>query len=431
MALTAEDRIMNARIRLLMENMFFGYLLVRFKYEMTDLPMEAQPGDPPNLTRTFSVNANGLIKYNKQFVAKMTDDNVLAVLCHEVLHVALEHILRTPRRVRTEPRLHQIWNLAIDLVANAILAAEGFKLPTELEGMKGCGIVPKLDGANAWSYTFEQFGVTVTNVLKRTAEEVFHLLLRSLPQDLSNGMPGGFDSHEGCADGDPLDQEQTDKLAREWSGRVAEAAAAARSKGQLPGGLAGLLDKVAESKVNWRARLWQFVQSHAVSGFTWARPCRRALAIGVYLPSPYKENLELVLSADSSGSVSKECLARQIGEAQAIVQAMDNVKATMIISDAAIHEVFELDKFNVAAWLAQEHKWGRGGTSHGPVVDWILENKPEARLYVCMTDGYSDIETTFKRLPDSCHRLIMLAGNYKPESSFADVAETIVVEEDA
>lgn len=108
---------------------------------------------------------------------------------------------------------------------------------------------------------------------------------------------------------------------------------------------------------------------------------------------------------------------------------LQNVTATMIICDAQIHEVFDLDKFNLEQWLKDKHNWGRGGTSHRPVVDWILENKPDARLYVAMTDGYSDIQTEFERLPSSLHRLIMLAGAHVSEESLSCAADTIIVED--
>lgn len=426
MALPATDRVMKARISLLADNPFFGYLLVRFKYLMlaSDNPEDKCP------CKTMSVDAKGNIRFYDKFVAELTDRQLMAVLCHEVLHVALEHILRAPRRVRTEPRLGLVWNYSIDLVANAMLLEEGFELPAKTASV-GEFIVPTRDTSygqkdKGWEYTFKNFGVHIDKILSRSAEEVFHVLLRALPPDISNG-PAGFDVHEM---GDSLGEDQKDEIGREWSGRVAEAAASARSKGKLPGSLAGLLGKVAESKVNWRARLWQFVQSHAISGFSWARPSRKAIAAGVYLPVPYRENLEVVLSADSSGSISQTCLGAQIGEAQAIVKCMSNVKATMIVCDAQVQEVFDLDKFNLDEWLASKHNWGRGGTSHRPVVDWINENKPDARLYVCMTDGYSDIESCFKELSPSLHKLILLAGEHVPEGNLSAHADTILVEED-
>ena len=422
MALSAKDRVMRARIKLLTDSPFFGYLLVRFKYkELEDT--DGQPGDP----KTFAVTYKGDLLYYRSFVEKLTDEKwVTGILVHEVLHVALEHLFRTPRDARHDRRLARIWNYATDLVANATLLDSGFALPARIGDMEFLVPTRDVNDGRGWRYEFKEWGVKIDKLLGRTAEEIYHALLRALPPDLSGG-PCGFDRHVE-PDGD-MDPDQLEEIGREWSGKVAEAAAVARGKGKLPGSLAGLLGKVDEAKVNWRAYLWQFVQSHTVSGYSYARPSRKAIALGVYLPMPYRENLELVVSVDSSGSISQQSLAEQVSEAQAIVRSMANVKATILVCDARVHEAFDLDKFNMDEWLAAKHTWGRGGTSHRPVVEWINANKPEARLYVCMTDGQSDIEACFGDLPHGMSTLILLAGAHVPESRLRPYASTIIVED--
>jgi len=73
-------------------------------------------------TQTMATDGKS-IYFNRTFVQNSTDDQLLAVLFHEGLHVSLGHHLR---RGSIEPRL---WNMAADYAINLIVRDARLSLP--------------------------------------------------------------------------------------------------------------------------------------------------------------------------------------------------------------------------------------------------------------------------------------------------------------
>ena len=63
------------------------------------------------------------IFWNRAFVDSITEQEVVGVFAHEVLHILFKHALRIRGRV------HQTWNIACDYAINHILKRGGFTLP--------------------------------------------------------------------------------------------------------------------------------------------------------------------------------------------------------------------------------------------------------------------------------------------------------------
>ena len=62
------------------------------------------------------------ILYNREFVEKLNSDEQVFLFAHEVCHIAFDHILRS------ENRIHKLWNIATDAVINASLKGDGLPL---------------------------------------------------------------------------------------------------------------------------------------------------------------------------------------------------------------------------------------------------------------------------------------------------------------
>ena len=78
--------IEKAKVRLMLKHPFFGSILLR-------RPMEATDEIP-----TACVTAEGAIKYNPDLVESMEFDQLLFLLAHEAMHVALAHLPRMKNR---------------------------------------------------------------------------------------------------------------------------------------------------------------------------------------------------------------------------------------------------------------------------------------------------------------------------------------------
>ena len=110
MKLSVEQRISKARTQLLLNQPFFGTLALRLHLHKT----EAVP---------TMANDGTILLYNEEYVTKLTDVQLLAVMAHEVMHCAMGHMFRAGSRNFRK------WNEACDIVINKIIRDVGFKLP--------------------------------------------------------------------------------------------------------------------------------------------------------------------------------------------------------------------------------------------------------------------------------------------------------------
>ena len=98
------DKLVTARIALLLKHPFFGNLATRLKLINADewCPTAGTDG------RNFY--------YNTKFIDSLKPRETEFLFGHEVLHNVFEHML-----VRQGDRDHQIWNIAADYAVNQIL----------------------------------------------------------------------------------------------------------------------------------------------------------------------------------------------------------------------------------------------------------------------------------------------------------------------
>src|SRR5262249_3031516 len=110
---------------------------------------------------------------------------------------------------------------------------------------------------------------------------------------------GAGDGEGGQASGQPVPMTEEDvKGARE------EARMVCRKAGTLPAGAARLAKEAQDSQEDWRSIMHEFIDHQAPTDFTWAKPNRRFLAQGIFLPGMKKENLGTVVwLTDTSASI--------------------------------------------------------------------------------------------------------------------------------
>ena len=78
--LSVHDRIAKARIKLVLDDPFFGVICMRWEV------IEGQ-------TNTMATDGNNLY-YAVDFVQSLSDDELVGIIVHEAMHVALLHMLR-------------------------------------------------------------------------------------------------------------------------------------------------------------------------------------------------------------------------------------------------------------------------------------------------------------------------------------------------
>jgi predicted metal-dependent peptidase len=303
--------------------------------------------------------------YNPEFTMKLTNDVVLGVVTHEILHCVYSHMTRRGHRA---PRP---WNISCDASINQIVLNSGYVLPS------GC-VVPGKAGT-----PFEKWP------LGKCAEEYYSLIPRKKGggpgdiEDMETGPSG--DDPGGCGevrDAAPDDAGQREAEG-EWKVSVAQAANAAKQRGKLPGDLERLVDEIVHPKVDYRELLREFLRSHAKNDYCWARPNRRYVHAGLYLPSLHSEELgNICVTVDTSGSIGQAELDEAAGEIQGVLECLPS-KVWIIYHDSKVQHVQEWNPSD--GKLILEPKGG-GGSSFLDTWRWIAEQGIEPACILAFTD---------------------------------------------
>lgn len=365
----AKDKIIKARVSLQKTHPFFSYLALH----LAPIPTDELP--------TMAVDKKGNMWYNPEFVQRMSQDEVRGVVCHEIMHVALEHLKGLKGKDAT------VANVAMDIVINDILIENQLRLPRD-------GLIP-----SNHEISLNAGKVKIKEINKKSWEIVYAELEKKLPK--KEGGYGGFDEHkhgdgndQGKGGGDGKDDPNQQKKGlsgavntEDFNAKqtVNEAYAYAKLQGLAPAGLDRYIEELSYPKMDWKSMLRKFIIREIPFNYNYSRPSKRSIACGIFMPSVVKESLEIGVAVDTSGSMSPDDLKMCVSEVLGIIKAYDNVKLTVLSCDAEVHTVSEVTCEDDVANLKLE---GGGGTDFRPVFTWVEDNKPAMKLLVFFTDGY-------------------------------------------
>ena len=214
-----------------------------------------------------------------------------------------------------------------------------------------------------------------------------------------------------------------------WRFKVAEAWQYCKQRGTQAGHMMGMLGELLEPKVDWKSILRNLIVTGIGDETSWRKPKRSAICRGIYLPTTYSEEVKAVVAIDTSGSISDKDLQTFVTEVANILSTYPKVDLDVLVCDCDLkaYQYSERDLDTVKDVPLH----GRGGTSHEPVVEWILKERPDAKLLIAFTDGISDIQQTFPRLPGSCRKVIALSERYRGiEQEMERYGETLIINKD-
>lgn len=335
----AQTQLVKARAGLILDQPFFGALALRLKLV-----------EDSNI-KTLAVNGK-VIKYNPDFIKTMSLPLTKSALAHEVMHCVFDHMGRLNER---EPKR---WNHAGDYVINQTLEDAGFEIGQD------------------WLHSPAFKGMST--------DEIYN----QLPPD----PPG--DSQDELEPGDP-DPAQKAADQREWQIATAQAAAAAKAMGKLPGSLERFVDEMLKPQVDWREVLRRFIDQASKNDFSWRRPNRGALAHGVLLPGLFSQSCGKIQTwIDTSGSIDDRTLNVFGSEIAAVIEEVRPEETEVGYCDADIAHIDSFKDDDRPAFKMH----GGGGTDFRPPFE---RNETEQITPVCMiylTDGYGpfpDVEPDY------------------------------------
>lgn len=372
--LTAKDKLIRARVQLNQTQPFFGRITMSLKFvEDKSIP-------------TMAVNNFGACLYNPEFVDSLTPDELKGVLCHEVMHCALNHLDRLGKKdIR-------VWNIATDLVINYMVTKNGLTLPSMVLG-----------GGSEYDLRLPKGNHTIKDIDKRPADSIYQEIEGLLPVNKKGGnmngdgvnLPQGHDKHIYGDDKDNQKQSEINKGVSHrnkdfWKNQLVESAMAGKMAGNAPSGLERIIDDILNPKMSWEQMLRKFVRDKIPFDYTWRRPHKRSFSTGVYMPRMMKEGMSLVLLLDTSGSMSKKDLEEVFGELKGIIQNIRGLDMHVIFHTTDVYEATHLTNPTLADLKAQIGKLQSGGTSHRPAFEYVEKNIRDADVLIAFTDGYSN-----------------------------------------
>jgi len=358
--LTAIERISKCRIALMDSNPFWARLCL-------SMDIVEDKGELPECGG-MGVDARGRLLFKEDFLENYNDGELQFILAHEVSHLMFHHLTRIGKRD------HMKWNIVCDLAINTILSNNNFVKPSD-------GVFCNHNNE------FEIGGIVIKDVDKKSAEQLYDEF-PEIPEDMKRsggGYKGQFDEHLFGK----MSEVEKKKIEENWNDQIIEAATIAKMRGNSPLGMERLIGSILNPKVNWKTLLYRYITNSLPFDFSFMRPSKKSISTGFYMPSVQKEVLEVVCAVDTSGSISQKELSEFLSEMVSISKSFGNVRMTILQCDAEIQDVMECTNGNISTILDMKAKGG-GGTSHKPVFEWVGENKPNCKLLVCLTDGFSD-----------------------------------------
>ena len=373
-------KLSRACAQLMIKHPFFGSLVYQHEMEITES------------VDTAAASADNRMLFNPRFVEKVDPDQLVFLVAHEVMHIVFAHAQRRGNRD------HELFNIACDAVINEILISE--RVGTFIEG-----------------------GVRMQGAEKETSENIYKALAQnSSPgegnESGGNRKRGEGKGYEGQLSIKDLPEEVAQKTDAEVKAAVAEgklklgqAAAMARMQGKMSGALAGIIDKLLESKLPWYQILERYMVGKADQRYNWSRPHRRRLNIA-YMPSRerYPSMGEIVVGIDVSGSISDREVSQFLGHCKAIFDLCHPKKIYVVYCTTEIEAVDEFDSSEEV--VPRKNRWC-GGTHMPAIMDWIKDKGIDPDVCVTFTDG----ETPFpndNQVP--CDLVWVFSTNIKPYS---------------
>jgi predicted metal-dependent peptidase len=357
------EKLINARVGLLLRASFFGNLATRLKLVNADEWLTTAATDG----RHFY--------YNSRFIDMLRPKEIEFLFGHEVLHCVYDHM---GRRGDRDP---QLWNIADDYCVNADLVKHrvGEKITTV-----PCLHDSKYDGMCAE----EVYDDLYKNADKICLDQLIDQLLDD-HLDGHGGSEGDGEAIDGGGKGRPkLSQAERDAIRDEIKEAVLSAAAATDNASNIPAGVRRMIQDLTEPKMNWRELLRMQLESTIKSDFTWMRTSRKGWDMDAVMPGMKLDPMiDIAISIDASGSISHTMLKDFLGEVQGIMDSFPAYRIHIVTFDTETYNPQQYNSDNLDTICDYEISGG-GGTDFDCVFEYFKQAEIEPKRHIMFTDGY-------------------------------------------
>ena len=380
------DRIITARVGLLLRHPFFGNMATRLKIEAADewLPTAAVDGRK--------------LYFNTQFFNAMDNKEVEFVIAHEILHMVYDHL------GRREDRDPMLYNIAADYIVNNLLVDDRIgKKPR---------IVDCYQDFKYRGWTSEEVYDNVKKEAEKNGQDYLDQLGEMLDEHLDlegDGNDGDDDNGNKEGKGRPrYSKAELDQIKDEIKEAMIQAASAAGA-GNVPAGVTRLIKEMTESKMNWRELLRQQIQSTIRSDYTFSRPSRKGQMSGAILPGMnFADTIDICVALDMSGSIGAEQGADFLGEIKGIMDEYQDYRVKVWCFDTKVYNEQDFSADGGDS-LSDYEIMGGGGTDFMANWKYMKENDIVPKKFIMFTDGYAWDSWGD---PDYCDTIFVVHSNH-------------------
>lgn len=357
------EKLITARVGLLLRASFFGNLATRLKLVNADEWCETAATDG----RHFY--------YNTRFIDMLRPKEIEFLFGHEVLHCVYDHF---GRRGDRDP---QIWNIANDYCVNADLIKH--KVGEKVTSVP-CLYDPKyIDKSSE-----EVYDDLIKNAEKVDINSLIDQLLDDhLENDKNNHSEGDGDSDSNKKGKVYLSDEDRAQIRDEIKEALLNAASTANA-GTIPMGVKRIIGNLTEPKMNWRELLRMHLESTIKSDYTWMRTSRKGWHTDAVMPGMKNNDLiDIAIAIDMSGSISNKQAQDFLSEIKGIMDSFESYKIYLFSFDTQVYNPQEFTSDNLDN-INDYTLTGGGGTDFTAIFDYLKKEEIEPKRLVVFTDGY-------------------------------------------
>jgi len=376
------DRIIIARVGLLLRHPFFGNMATRLKIQSAD---EWCP--------TAAVDGRNLY-FNTQFFNAMNNKEIEFVIAHEILHCVFDHL------GRRDERNPMLYNIAADYIVNNLLVRDRIG---EKPSIVDCFQDFKYEG-----WTSEEVYDELFKEAEKNGQEFLEQLGEMLDEHLDLEGDGTEEDNKDGKGRPKYSKAEMDQIKDEIKEAMIQASQTAGA-GNTPAGVQRIIQQLTEPKINWRELLRQQIQSTIKSDYTFARPSRKGWHTGAILPGMnFQDTIDICITLDMSGSIGDAQAKDFLGEIQGIMDEYKDYKIKLWCFDTDVYNEQDFSADDGDA-LTDYEIYGGGGTDF--MVNWqyMKDNDIQPKKFIMFTDGYAWDSWGD---PDWCETIFIIHSNH-------------------
>ena len=377
------DKIIVARVGLLLRHPFFGNMATRLKIE-----------EGSEWIGTAATDGR-TIYFNRKFFEPLSVKQVEFVIAHEILHNVFDHM------GRREGRNPRIFNIAADYCVNGQLVRDRIG-------------EHKIDGITIF-HDAKYYGMGAEEVYDKIFDEHDEEELNALGQLLDDHIDWG----ENGKDGQPKYSKEELKQIRDEIREATMQPAQAAGAGNTPASVQRMIKELTEPKMNWREILRQQIQSTIKNDFSFMRPNRKGWHMNAILPGQqFQETIDICVAIDMSGSIGDDQAKDFLTEIKGIMQEYKDFKIKLWCFDTKVYNEAEYDGYSIDEFDYYE-PMGGGGTEFDANWEYMKAHDIQPKKFIMFTDGYPWSSWGDE---DYCDTVFIIHGNDKIVPPFGEYA---------